>query len=613
MAEQFDRRAFLKRVGLTSLVLATPYVLTACGASGDTDFVPGEDDELAEQFRALEPTASAPQVFSLSVASGDPTPSGVMLWTRIDPSAFRAGLPLAFEVAKDARFKQVVARGQVRARDIRPESDYTVKLDLNGKLRANTRYYYRLAYGSTPSRTGRCRTASAVGQNLDRLKFGVITCQDYTNGYYGALENLAKKDIDFVVHLGDFIYETSGDPRFQSLPFPDRAFVLPSGGQVALDLDDYRFIYRTYRSDAFLRELLEQHTMIAIWDDHETANDCFWDYEDGCVGVPDHPYAAAPRDVRNALAFDARRAWTEYVPARVTLDEGADDPRQFLKIQRSFSFGKLVDLFMTDERSYRDAPPCGTGDAGQRYATPGCLEQSDPRRSMLGTVQRQWLTRGLSRSKAQWKVWGNEVFQGPLRLTPTDTLTLYVNLDAWDGFLAERQSIMQELKSAGIENLVVLTGDLHTYIASYLKVDYDRDPLNINPNNLVGVELMTPSVTSANLAELLANGGGPIGEAAQDLGLTDINVLEPVIRAANPHIQFFNSSLWGFSTVEFTKSYCEYTAYSVDKSQNLRGLGAQVIRRLRVPSGRVALQEQPLAEDENVLLTEQDHFEAQVL
>ena len=122
------------------------------------------------------------------------------------------------------------------------------------------------------------------------------------------------------------------------------------------------------------------------------------------MGVPDHPYANAPRDVRNALAFDARRAWTEYVPAWVTLDETATDPRQFLEIQRSFSFSKLADLFMTDERSYRDAPPCGVADAGERYATPGCAEQSNPTRSMLGTSQRAWLTRGLTRSTAQWKV-----------------------------------------------------------------------------------------------------------------------------------------------------------------------------------------------------------------
>ena len=109
---------------------------------------------------------------------------------------------------------------------------------------------------------------------------GVITCQDYTNGYYGALEQLSQDDVDFVVHLGDFIYETSGDPRFQRQPFEDRTFSLPSGGEAALNLEDYRFLYRLYRSDAFLQKLLEQHTLIAIWDDHETANDCYWDYAD---------------------------------------------------------------------------------------------------------------------------------------------------------------------------------------------------------------------------------------------------------------------------------------------------------------------------------------------
>ncbi len=599
MMEQFDRRTFLKRMGVTSLALATPYILTACSELESVPAFSGEDEDVADEFATLQKDRDPKEVFSLSVASGDPTPSGVMLWTRIDPAAYKKNKKLAFEVARDPDFRNVVARGRVKGSDIRPENDYTVKLDLDGKLPPNTRLYYRFAYRKTGSQVGRCRTAPARGEETERLKLGVITCQDYTNGYYGALAQLAQDDVDFVVHLGDFIYETSGDPRFQRQPFEDRTFSLPSGGEAALNLEDYRFIYKLYRSDGFLQKLLEQHTLIAIWDDHETANDCYWDYADGCVGVPDHPYGDASREVRNGLAFDARRAWAEYMPARVTLQENADDPRQFLDIRRQLAFGNLVDLFMTDERSYRDPPPCGTGDVGERYFTLGCPEQDDPERSMLGPQQRDRLLSGIENSEATWKVWGNEVFQGPLKVGLGDGTALYLNLDAWDGYEAERERIMRELKEANVKNLVVLTGDLHTYIASYLKVDYDRDPFNIDPRNLVGVEFMTPAVTSANFAELIGVGGGrgSLGESFGTQSLSPQEVeqleqqgLETLVRITNPHIQFFNSEDWGYATVEFTASYCEYTAYKVDKSKP-EGDDKELVKRLRVPVNRVRIEE----------------------
>ena len=239
------------------------------------------------------------RVFDLSVSSGDPSATGVMLWTHIRPEALRGGQPLFLQVGLDAGFQTLLLQARIEASQISAERDHTVKVDLDGQLPETLSggpYFYRFIYDGTVSRTGRCRTLPQDSTALRSLKLGLLTCQDYTNGYYPALGHLAADDsIDYVLHLGDFIYETAGDPRFQSLPFADRTLVLPSGGTVALDLADYRFIYRRYRSDPLLQLAMERHTFICVPDDHETANDCYWDYERDTLGAPDHPYTTDPQ------------------------------------------------------------------------------------------------------------------------------------------------------------------------------------------------------------------------------------------------------------------------------------------------------------------------------
>lgn len=586
-----NRRTFLRVAGLS---LLTPYVLTY--APKTVVAQTSSDVLLDERWFAVNPAQQPEGVFSLSVASGDPSPSGVVLWTRVNPEVWSADRPLAFEVAEDDQFQQIVAGGLINGADFGPERDHTVLIDLDGTLSANQVYYYRFIYNETASRVGRCRTLPAVDEDIERVRFAVLTCQDYTNGYYGAFAHLAQEEIDFVIHLGDFIYESAADPRFQPLPFPDRAVVLPSGEQVAFDLNDYRSLYRTYRSDPFFQAALEQHTWIIIWDDHETANDCYWDKERDTLGAPDHPFTTDPQfgndPVRlNQLKFDAQRAWAEYVPARVRINENATHPQDYLQIYRQFAFGSLVDLFMTDERTYRSAHPCGDGDLGERYASPGCEAQFDPERTMLGKEQRDWLIAGMKDSQALWKAWGNEVFQATFKLGPIDDTTIYFNLDAWDGYEQERVFITRELSEAGVHNLVVLTGDLHSYIVSYLKIDYDERE-NFEQSNLVGVEFMTPSVTSANFKEIIENAvtyTSAEEQALQEVG-TD-SLIEDLVRLTNPHIKFFNSLYWGYATVEFNRSYCEYTAYDIDKSQNSADVAKRELRRLRVPVNRVVIED----------------------
>ena len=513
----------------------------------------------------------AARVFDLSVSSADPSVTGVILWTHIHPDAIRFGESLYLQVATDAQFSHLVLQAQVGPQGITPERDHTIKIDLDGQLPATATggpYFYRFIYDRTVSRTGRCRTLSSSGASLKRLKLGLLTCQDYTNGYYGALAHVAKDDsLDFVLHLGDFIYETAGDPRFQSLPFADRTMLLPSGGVVALDLIDYRFIYRRYRSDPNLQAAMERHTFICVPDDHETSNDCYWDYARDTLGAPDHPYTTDPKygnspALLKRLKLDSQRAWSEYVPARVTYNPLATHPHEALQVYREFRFGSFLDLFMIENRSYRSPHPCGEKDVLQRYVPLGCTNLNNKEQTLLGAKQHNWLVEGLTQSKATWKLMGNQTFFGRLALTFLGAQITPLNVDAWDGFNAERQAITGALREAKVRNYLVVTGDLHTYMASNVKHNYgDTNPLNFS--NYVGAEFMTPAVTSANLGEML---GAKLDATQRSLLMKGLAA--PAVRLNNPHVQFFDSDRQGYSTLELTDTYAEWVAYAVNKAVN---------------------------------------------
>lgn len=526
----------------------------------------------------------AARVFDLGVSSADPSLTGVMLWTHLRPEALRDGQSLYLQVASDAGFQNLTLQAQVAAADLTAERDHTVLIDLDGQLPATAKggpWYYRFIYDGTVSRTGRCRTLPSAGNSLQRLKFGLLTCQDYTNGYYGALQFLAQDDsVDYVLHLGDFIYETAGDPRFQSLPFADRTMVLPSGGTVAMDLRDYRFIYRTYRSDPHLQAVLAQHTFICVPDDHETANDCYWDYARDTLGAPDHPYTTDAQYGNDAgllkqLKLDSQRAWSEYVPARVRFNPLATHPHEALQVYRSFQFGRFLDLFMIENRTYRSPHPCGEGDALQRYLPLGCTAYTSDKQTLLGATQHNWLVEGLTGSHATWKLMGNQTFFGRLALTFLGTQLVPLDVDAWDGFQAERQLLVDALREAAVKNFLIVTGDLHTYIASHVKQNYgDSNPLNFG--NHLGAEFMTPSVTSANLGEML---GAKLTDAQRQLLVNGLAT--PAVKLNNPHIRYFNSTQQGYSTLELTDTYAEWTAYAVDKSVNNENIMRSCVSRQR--------------------------------
>ena len=559
---QYSRRKFLNYMAAS---LATPYMLTACRSEDGS----GKKGEFFDTRQFSHPFKSdSGRVFSLSVASGDPTTTGVVLWTRIDPDAYRPQETLYFQVAGDKSFRaeSLIAQGQIAAAEISRLNDYTVHIDLDGLLAPDRRYFYRFIYTDTVSHVGRCKTVPADDVMLAKLKLAVLNCQDYTNGYYAALSRLAgDESIDFVVHLGDYIYETVGDPRFQDLPFEDRRITLPSAGIFALGLDDYRHLYQRVRSDPFMQQAMENHTWIITTDDHETADDCYWDYERDTLGAPGHPftldaeYGNAPSNLTR-LKLDAQQAWAEYIPARVHFDHAASHPHHALSIYRKIKFGALADLFMTDTRTYRTAHPCGEEEQFQRYLAHCDLQQSQ--QSLYGEKQRDWVFNGVTDSRAQWKVLGNQTFMGRLGVYLNEKKKLIFTADAWDGYESERVAFMEQLAVGKVENLVVLTGDLHSAIASHLRPKYNNHDL-FNGDDVLGVEFMSPAISSANMANMVLKENS--SERAEAIFQALSNGF---IRANNPHIEYFSSMFHGYATIEFTPDYCDWRAYSMDKNIN---------------------------------------------
>lgn len=539
------------------------------------DLADADDAEVFGYDSTTDPAESFPQ----SVASGGPTPTGVILWTRIAPEAFDATAPLAVQVAHDENFDDVVYEG-VTGDDHRIRAhDYTVKVDLDGQLAPNREYYYRFVYDDVASQIGQCQTLPQVDDSIDSIRFAVLACQNYLNGYYPAFHHVAEEDVDFLIHVGDAIYE-SADGHFtgpDSDKYEDRNKSLPNGHDRVQGLEDYRYLYRIYRSDEFFQEMLESHTLIPSWDDHEFVNDLYWDDErDAPAG--DHPRSDDPEFMTNLVA-DAMHAWWEYMPARVEYDPNGDSLHDRLALWREFEFGDLLTLVMTDERLFRDSP---------REAIPTVdnvgPHREPPGRTMLGDEQREWLIKTIIGSESTWTVWADEVLTVPFRLG-SGPLSIYPVQGGWDGYTRERQRITESIGAADVDNFITLTGDMHCYVAAYQQTSYPGRVTGgegVVQGERIGVEFMTPAVTSLNIAEALGLTRGWAGKLTEPL-------LTWLITAMNPHIEFFDSHNWGYSVVEFTRENCTYIGYAVDKTVNSPDAARSVVAAYQVPEGVVNL------------------------
>jgi alkaline phosphatase D len=385
--------------------------------------------------------------FYHGVASGDPLPDAVIIWTRITLPD-ETPVSVNWRMALDTSFISVVASGSTA---VGPATDWTVQVDVIG-LDADTWYYYEFEHNGQRSIMGRTHTAPVGG--VEQLRFGVVSCSNYEHGLFNAYRSLAQRnDIDAVLHLGDYIYEY--EVGGYSINMAGRTNEPPNE---IITLEDYRTRYSHYRLDADLREIHRQYPFIVIWDDHESANDSWYG------GAENHtPASEGPWADRKAAAIRANEEW---MPMR------KPDPDDTERIYREFSFGDMADIMMLDTRLYaRDLQGSGTGQ----------------NRNLLGQPQRQWLYSNLSTSAAKWKLIGQQVMVAPLVI-----LGIPVNTDQWDGYPGERDSLLNHLLNNQIDNAVVLTGDIHTSWGNDLRLGAGT----FTAGTPVAVEFVVTSVTS---------------------------------------------------------------------------------------------------------------------
>jgi len=458
-----DRRRFLKWGGFITASVATGAGLAGCG---------GDSSPIGDTGT---PLATGAWKFPQSVASGDPRADSILLWTRAVPATFDnvAVVPSAADSAirllvtaanNDAALGSATALAGATVVDVRlplqSQYDNTVRHKVTG-LAPGALYYYQFVAGDNRSNVGRFKTAPAATADVAQLQFVYMTCQDWSVNHWGAMTSIAAEQLDFIVHLGDYIYETVGDDfqigavesRHGPLTLPDG---VAKGGSAtaryASTLADYRYLYKQYRTDVRLQALHERFAFIAVWDDHEFTDDAWQDAQtyDGSTNADGTDLHQSSRR-RNA-----NQAWFEFMPADVTLD-AADTTFQNIRIYRDFQFGKLMQLVMTDQRLYRSDhiipestinPATGKalGRIGARYLVPqqtlaaveaqkiaattaaGLAPLSNV--SILGNTQRQWWMDKMKAATATWKLWGNEVSLLRMGMNGVDAIATLLALNA---------------------------------------------------------------------------------------------------------------------------------------------------------------------------------------
>lgn len=408
-----DRRKFLKWGSFLTVSAATAG-LAGCNSDDDD----GDDSNVDNGNGSDgEPPARRFQ-YPQGVASGDPRPDSIVLWTRVIGDD-GAAVAVRVQLARDEAFTQLLVDAAVSAE---PDWDHTVRHKVTG-LDAGSNYYYRFVAGASTSPVGRTRTAPAENAAVAQLKFAFISCQDWSVNHWAAFDELAAQDLDFVVHLGDYVYETvkagfqagGVESAHAPLSLPDGT-ARADGAVYATTLADYRSLYRSYRSDPRLQALHARFPVIAIWDDHEFSDDCWQDRQTYETVDDETPGTARRRG--------ASQAWFEFMPADVSLDP-ANPSFQNIQIYRAFRFGSLATLLMTDERLYRAdhvIPEQQAGsEIGSRYFVPKrLLSQVEAMKlasaggqltpvSILGDTQRNWWKAQLAASTTSWNLWGNEV------------------------------------------------------------------------------------------------------------------------------------------------------------------------------------------------------------
>lgn len=463
---------------------------------------------------------SSAHTFEHGVASGDPAADAVVLWTRV--SGATGDVRLGWVVARDEELVDIVRRGEAPAP---ADADHTAHVDVDG-LEAGTSYYFAFsAPDGTRSPTGRTRTARAAG-DASEARLGVVSCSSYAAGPFTAYGHLSLADVDLVVHLGDYLYDTGGGPRRHDPP------------HAPVSLGDYRSRHAQQRSDPDLQRLHASLPIAAVWDDHDVAGNAWRS------GAQDHdPDEHGPWEERRAAAI---RAWLEWLPVR------SPDPAQPERIWRRLTLGAVADLVLLDTRHDGRDEQVSTED------DEGVAALASPDRQLVSEAQRTWLSEALLSSTAAWRVLGNQVVLTPLAFEVPEALEAatsalgltiegkVVNPDAWDGYPAERERLLAAVADAG--PTIVLTGDVHSSWAFEVSGGDAEEP--------VAVEWVTPSITATPFSEIVGVPSPSLAAAAVD-----------VIGGQLPQVRWAELSEHGFLVVSLTteRAQCDWWHVELDE------------------------------------------------
>ncbi|WP_333750714.1 alkaline phosphatase D family protein [Streptomyces sp. IBSBF 2394] len=499
--------------------------------------------------------ADAAPAFLHGVASGDPLPDGVLLWTRVTPvpeaipgSGTGPDTDVSWVVATDKALTNVVAKGSVTAS---AASDHTVKADVRG-LAPATDYWFRFSAGPTDSPVARTRTAPAHDAAVTNLRFGVVSCANWEAGYFSSYRHLAARgDLDAWLHLGDYIYEY-GTGEYGTR---DTVVRPHAPAHEILTLADYRTRHGRYKTDPDLQALHATAPVVAIWDDHEIANDTW------SGGAENHTEGAEGTWAERQSA--AKRAYFEWMPVR---------PAIAGTTYRRLRFGKLVDLSLLDLRTFRS----------QQVAL-GNGEVDDPDRTLTGRAQLDWLKSNLASSDATWRLVGNPVMVSPFAvgslpaslLGPLAELLglpkggIALNTDQWDGYTDDRRELLAHLRAHAIRDTVFLTGDIHMAWANDVPYNAGTYPLSAS----AATEFVVTSVTSDNLDDIVKVPEGTVSAIAA-----------PVIRAANRHVHWVDTDRHGYGVLDITADRAQMDYYVVSDRTDAAATSAWA-RSYRTRSG----------------------------
>jgi len=470
--------------------------------------------------------------FTLGIASGSPRADSIVLWTRLAPEPLAGGgmpsesVEVRWELARDEHFRDIVQRGTARAA---AELAHSVRIEANG-LEPARWYWYRFVAGDAVSPAGRTRTAPAPGAAPERLAFAFASCQQYEQGYYAAYRHMARENLDFVVFLGDYIYESSWG----------REHVRKHATAEPYTLEDYRIRYAQYKGDSDLQQMHALAPWLVTWDDHEVQNDY----------ANDRSQDLDPNFLlRRAAAY---QAFFEHMPLRTF-----STPRgPGLRLYDRYGFGDLAQLHVLDDRQYRSYQACPRPGRGGSNRVADCAERLDASRTLLGAEQERWLSDGLAGSRARWNVIAQQTVMAQLDRTPGPGQSFWT--DGWDGYPAARGRLLGSIAQHKPSNPLVISGDVHCTWVADLKADFD-DP----QSPVIATEFCGTSITSQ--------------------GPSQKQVLETL--AENPHLRYGYGPKRGYVKMELRPETCAATLRVLDSEKRVDS-GISTLARFVVENGR---------------------------